>query len=259
MAEWSKGWIRLYHEIIIDDKMCIMSDHLWRRAVECMLAAGAEGRGGYLPESRALAHKLAVSEAELEADLTALAAPGVKILEKRPDGWFVSNHQKRNKATDSTGARRQEAWRKRQQERYEALRNALPNALLTPQEDKKDKNNSSAPRRNGQSAEAGNPDYQPMFDALMQLTQLDPKLKASSLGKTARELLAAGYSAAQVNALAQWWTRNDWRGRKGQAPTLAQVVDNIGKVKVTPAAESDRDDYAADPATRAIREARRAA
>ena len=125
MAEWSKGWIRLYHEVIIDDKMGLLSDHLWRRAVECMVAAGAEGRGGYLPETKALARKLATTEADLEHDLIELAAPGVKILEKRPDGWYVVNHIKRQQAKDATGAARQERYRKAQQEKHDALRNAL--------------------------------------------------------------------------------------------------------------------------------------
>ena len=132
MAEWSQGWIKLYHEIIIDDKMGILSDHLWRRAIECMIAAGAEGRGGYLPETKALARKLATTEAELEADLLLLAAPGIKILEQRPDGWYVVNHLNRQTATDPRNAQRQADWRKRQQDKYDALRNGVTNALHNP-------------------------------------------------------------------------------------------------------------------------------
>lgn len=174
MAEWAKGWIRVYHEIIIDDKMGLLSDHLWRRAIECMIAAGAEGRGGYLPETRALARKLAVLEADLEADLLELAAPGVKILEKRPDGWYVVNHIKRQQARDPNGAVRQDRFRKAQQAKFDALRNASHNgvtdALYNPprreedKEEKESKRTSAPPAPSRSSRKAKEP--KPVDDTL---------------------------------------------------------------------------------------------
>lgn len=118
--------------------------------------------------------------------------------------------------------------------------------------------NSSRNGRNGKSSDPPNPDYQPMFEAVCQLTQLDPKLRAAAIGKTVKNLLAAGYTVESVTTLATWWRRNDFRGKQGQAPTLSQVEDTISKCKPMPAVP-DRDDYDKDPATRAVREARKAA
>jgi phage replication O-like protein O len=69
--------------------------------------------------------------------------------------------------------------------------------------------------------------YQAVFDALMTVCKLDAALKGSQIGKTANALLKAGYLDGDVKAQGDWWYRHDFRGRKGQPPTLAQVTDTI--------------------------------
>lgn len=39
----------------------------------------------------------------------------------------------------------------------------------------------------------------------------------------ARALAEHGYTQADLAAFSQWWFDHDWRGRKGEAPTLDAV------------------------------------
>ncbi len=75
--------------------------------------------------------------------------------------------------------------------------------------------------------------HQAIFGALAEVCMLDSKLKAAQLGKTAKQLAAAGYDAAQVAAFGEWFRCVDWRGQRGSPPTLAQVVEMI-KQSTTP-------------------------
>jgi hypothetical protein len=76
--------------------------------------------------------------------------------------------------------------------------------------------------------------YAEMFDALAKACNVDPKIKsvAPQIGKTAGELLAAGYTGEQVSrAFAgddSWW-HNNWRGRSGSSPTLNQLKTTIAE------------------------------
>lgn len=90
------------------------------------------------------------------------------------------------------------------------------------------------PLSNSGDNNQGNPDRKPeyafyavFFDALMRLCQLDPKLKASQIGKTAKKLEKAGYLPEDVEYFSKWWSEGDWRGQRGKPPTLNQVEDMI--------------------------------
>ena len=74
---------------------------------------------------------------------------------------------------------------------------------------------------------------QAVFGALATVCVLDPKLKAAQIGKTAKQLVTAGYDAGQITAFGEWFKTVDWRGQRGSPPTLAQVVELI-KQSVTP-------------------------
>ena len=79
---------------------------------------------------------------------------------------------------------------------------------------------------------------QAMFQALADVTMLDAKLKAKQIGKTASELIQAEYTPAHVQRFGEWWATSDWRGQKGAAPTLAQVVELIKQAN-TPRAHAN--------------------
>jgi phage replication O-like protein O len=70
-----------------------------------------------------------------------------------------------------------------------------------------------------------------MFTALVTVCRLDPKLKAGHIAKTAKSLLDAGYLPEDVDSFKTWWSKNDFRGRRGEPPTLGQVVEKIMQAK----------------------------
>jgi hypothetical protein len=70
-------------------------------------------------------------------------------------------------------------------------------------------------------------DQQDMFGAIADACQLDAKLKQGQIAKQSKALLEAGYTPAQVRAFPAWWTAKDWRGQKGNVPTLAQLAELI--------------------------------
>jgi phage replication O-like protein O len=70
-----------------------------------------------------------------------------------------------------------------------------------------------------------------LFGIIAKMCQLDPKLKAKRIGKTASELLQAGYLPEHVEYFGQWWSENDFRGKRGSPPTLAQVEELIMQAK----------------------------
>jgi hypothetical protein len=96
----SKYWIKLYHEILDDPKMGRLDDALFRRAVECFLAAGDLGRDGALPPAADLAWRLRVDEGELESQLEALSSVGI-LTRGEEGGWFVTNFHKRQKSVST--------------------------------------------------------------------------------------------------------------------------------------------------------------
>lgn len=75
------------------------------------------------------------------------------------------------------------------------------------------------------------PVNQIMFGEIAQVCRLDPKLQATRIGKTGKELLAASYTPDDVTAFGSWWATNDWRGQRGEAPTLALLIENIYRSK----------------------------
>ena len=66
-----------------------------------------------------------------------------------------------------------------------------------------------------------------MFGAIAQVCQLDSKLKRGQIAKNAKNLLAAGYTPEQVLIFPVWWTANDWRGKRGDVPTIGQLLEKI--------------------------------
>jgi len=110
----SKYWIKLYHEILEDDKMGTLPDNLWRRAIELFLMAGQIDDDGNLPDTNRIAWKLRLSTETLQAELDQLEAVG--ILTKTETGWLVTNFQKRQAASEAKERVKQYRRRKEQQE-----------------------------------------------------------------------------------------------------------------------------------------------
>jgi hypothetical protein len=76
--------------------------------------------------------------------------------------------------------------------------------------------------------------HQAMFGALAEVCVVDKKLQKSRIGKVAKELREADYSAPDVlrwYSRGGWWYRHDWRGKQGQVPKLDQIIETIAQAK----------------------------
>jgi len=82
---------------------------------------------------------------------------------------------------------------------------------------------------------------QKMFDLLVNICKIDPNIKRGHLNKTIKILMDSGYTAADLEKFSVWWNKNDWRGVKGQPPTLGQVEEFIFRVKELPADEENEE------------------
>ena len=79
-------FIKLPHNLLDNQAKASLSDRLWRRLVECYLAAGRLDEGGFLPEIDNLAWTLHLDPHDLVADLNALVAKGFLDLRPYPLG-----------------------------------------------------------------------------------------------------------------------------------------------------------------------------
>lgn len=70
-----------------------------------------------------------------------------------------------------------------------------------------------------------------MMKALAEASRRVLKDNAPMLGRYAKQLISSRYTPEDVNEFVKWWYRSDWRGKKGQAPTPAQVKELIGTSK----------------------------
>lgn len=68
---------------------------------------------------------------------------------------------------------------------------------------------------------------QQFYKALCEVCHLDEKAMRGQVTRTIKVLRDAGYTSEQVNRFPDWWYKSDWRGLKGQPPTLQQVVQHI--------------------------------
>lgn len=70
-----------------------------------------------------------------------------------------------------------------------------------------------------------------MFQAILDITGTDKDLQATLLGSASKKLRKAGYTVDSIATFEKYWYAEDWRGRKGQKPTIPQVVAEISKSK----------------------------
>lgn len=70
-----------------------------------------------------------------------------------------------------------------------------------------------------------------MMLALAEASRRVLKDNSPMLGRYAKQLISSKYTPDDVNDFVKWWYRSDWRGKKGQAPTPAQIKELIGTSK----------------------------
>ena len=115
----SPYWMKLYFEILDDHKMGMMSDTLWRKAIELFLLAGENTKDGLLPPVSVIAWRLRLTETEVTDILKELS--DVAIVHETTDGWIVTNFVKRQTSESLERVRR-----------YRDKRNRYSNVDVTP-------------------------------------------------------------------------------------------------------------------------------
>lgn len=58
------------------------------------------------------------------------------------------------------------------------------------------------------------------------------KEQTGQVAQTVGVLQEAKYTIEDLREFWRWWRKNDWRGQKGQYPTLQQLRSEIGKIRV---------------------------
>ena len=68
----------------------------------------------------------------------------------------------------------------------------------------------------------------PMANAIANATRLKLEDNYAVLNKASGLLLDLGYTPEKVADFSAWWQANDWRGKRGQPPTVWQIKTMIG-------------------------------
>jgi hypothetical protein len=92
-------------------------------------------------------------------------------------------------------------------------------------------NNQGNPVEKQSPAKIESTSHKAMFGMLARLCKLDMKIKRGQLNKTAKTLLEAGYTLGDMDLFEDWWKEHDFRGQRGDPPTLNQIADRIYQAK----------------------------
>lgn len=91
----ANSWIKLYHEILSDPKMGMMSDKLFRRTIEFFLIAGKEDRAGKLPEIEDIAWILRISKKDVQKAIDDLVRLNIISIQTDPLSAALGKPEKR--------------------------------------------------------------------------------------------------------------------------------------------------------------------
>lgn len=81
------------------------------------------------------------------------------------------------------------------------------------------------------SSEEPQNEFDDIRNAVLTVTKLDPLTIEAQDDKRIEKLFQAGYTATQVNtcySVGGFWFESDWRGKKGQLPTVKDILATIG-------------------------------
>ncbi len=247
---WAKMWI----EMLDDRKTATLPDSSWRRFVECILLAKELDADGYLPALPDMAFRLRVDATALDDDMTRLALAG--LVERREnDRWYVTNFSKRQAKVSGAErvARHREAKRKANPTEAENVTEVKrdSNVAVTNRytekrrEEKETEKEGETERASAASPPSSSPDIQAIgsiSNALTDVTGVSSKLNRQAMYEFSADLHAAGYTAAQVHrhygrepTPGAWhWYTDDWRGSKGDKPSLRNIRETIAGAIVDP-------------------------
>lgn len=97
-------WIKLWVEILDDDKIGMLPEYMKWRMIELFLVAGENGQDGLLPPVARLAWRLRLDDVKIAETLSALTQVGV--VTETPEGWRITNFAKRQESKEAERQRR---------------------------------------------------------------------------------------------------------------------------------------------------------
>ncbi len=244
----SKYWIKLYHEILDDPKMMRMDEVVFARCIKIFLLAGKANDSGYLPCTADIAWHLRLSDDEIEATLAELQR--VNIIIRDGERWLVRRFAARNEAMPPAEKMRYYRQEQKSQEYHgeplpesdEPVTNSVTNSH-TESDKESDKEIETDPESlPPEGGEKGNgrvdkDEYkQRIVNAVKRGADRDYDLKEAIENefhimpnwdtKTARAFMQWLKTRSEWETVADfavWWWSEDWRGKDGQPPTLAQI------------------------------------
>ena len=112
----SNYWIKLYHEILDDPKMCRLTDRQYRRVIELFLLAGDYEKDGHLPQYDDIDFRLRFPEG-LKEDLESLIKFEILSLDETDD-YYITRWADRQSAMTNTERSQRRRERERKQSYY---------------------------------------------------------------------------------------------------------------------------------------------
>lgn len=86
-------------------------------------------------------------------------------------------------------------------------------------------------------------DQQLMVQVLEEVTGLAAALNGSRLGRAATQLIKANIPRESIQDIYRkpggWWYKYDWRGQRGQQPTPEQVIETVGRGRISHQVEDE--------------------
>lgn len=110
-------WIKLYHAILDDPKMGLMTDELFAFTIKLFLVAGETDKEGELPPIEHIAWRLHITQEACNEKLHELKRNGIIQCNEDETLWLVTNFAERQEAVP--GKERVRQFRKRQKEQEE--------------------------------------------------------------------------------------------------------------------------------------------
>lgn len=231
-------WLKLYHDIIRDHKIGRLPVNLKWRFVECLVLAGEVHEDGYLPPVEQMAWELRCDEVTLKSDLGQLAM--AELLEIRQwddvtERWFVSNFSKRQAPSDAALRMREYRKKKRKEKKKEEITDTdnIPSSTQDEHRNMDSVSGSGAfPFIASPVKSKVKPECESRIEALAAVCCLD--LRVGSI-KRQVEQTAVELADYQPDYIQQrygdrqggWWWLYDFRGRRGDVPTLRNVKETI--------------------------------
>jgi len=225
----TKYWIKLYHEMLDDPKMCRLPDRLYRRVIECFLLAGNEDSGGLLPELSDIAWRFRCDEEQLETELIELSRVG--ILSQKEGRWIVTKFAERqDKLSKAEYMRRlRDSQKKREhyestyQPRYQSRYQSVTNG--NTEENRIEKNRRELEEKQKGRASSETPGATGLVNALAAICSetLAPGFNEKKYHDAADVLRDRGVVVSDVESFGLWWGENGWHGRR---PAVKNVLDH---------------------------------